>query len=159
MSENLLTFSTLELFLAGTTGILFSYKYIIVWSYMPARFALPGRPEARNGQPPTVPPRPVSVIVYAHGDPEELRRNLPALLNQDYPEYEVIVTNDRSDIESKNVLEQLSTEYQHLHYTDIPADTRYMSHKNWHSRWESKLPSTTSCFSPKQIALRSALNG
>ncbi len=129
MSENLLTFSTLELFLAGTTGILFFIQvyYCLVVYARPLRAArTTGSTERTTAN---RAPRPVSVIVYAHGDPEELRRNLPALLNQDYPEYEVIVTNDRSDIESKNVLEQLSTEYRHLHYTDIPADTRYMSHK------------------------------
>lgn len=40
---------------------------------------------------------PVSVIVCAHDELENLRELVPALLSQDYPEFEVIVVNDRSN--------------------------------------------------------------
>ena len=38
----------------------------------------------------------VSVIVYAHNQGEALRRNLPSLLDNDYPNFEVIVVDDTS---------------------------------------------------------------
>ena len=37
----------------------------------------------------------VSVIVYAQNDAENLVKYLPKILNQAYPEFEVIVVNDR----------------------------------------------------------------
>lgn len=40
---------------------------------------------------------PVSVIVCAHDEAENLRELLPLLLSQDYPDFEVIVVNDRSN--------------------------------------------------------------
>src|SRR5690242_5630460 len=40
---------------------------------------------------------PVSVIVCAHDEAENLRELVPQLLSQDYPEFEVIVVNDRSN--------------------------------------------------------------
>jgi cellulose synthase/poly-beta-1,6-N-acetylglucosamine synthase-like glycosyltransferase len=40
---------------------------------------------------------PVSVIVCAHDEEENLKELLPQLLNQDYPNFEVIVVNDRSN--------------------------------------------------------------
>ena len=73
--------------------------------------------------------QPVSVIVYAHGEPEDLRNNLPVLLNQDYPDYEVIVVNDGSDADSEDILKLFSNEYKSLYYTYVPVDTQYLSHK------------------------------
>ncbi len=40
---------------------------------------------------------PVSVIVCAHDEAENLRELIPALLDQDYPDFEVIIVNDRSN--------------------------------------------------------------
>jgi cellulose synthase/poly-beta-1,6-N-acetylglucosamine synthase-like glycosyltransferase len=40
---------------------------------------------------------PVSVVVCAHDEAENLRELVPQLLSQDYPEFEVIVVNDRSN--------------------------------------------------------------
>ena len=73
--------------------------------------------------------QPVSVIVYAHSEPEDLRNNLPILLNQDYPDYEIIVVNDGSDANSEDVLKLFSNEYKNLYYTYVPVDTQYLSHK------------------------------
>lgn len=40
---------------------------------------------------------PVSVIVCAHDEEENLRELIPQLLGQDYPEFEVVIVNDRSN--------------------------------------------------------------
>lgn len=64
-----------------------------------------------------------------HGEPEDLRNNLPILLNQDYPDYEIIVVNDGSDANSEDVLKLFSNEYKNLYYTYVPVDTQYLSHK------------------------------
>ena len=40
---------------------------------------------------------PVSVVVCAHDEAENLRELIPLLLSQDYPEFEVIIVNDRSN--------------------------------------------------------------
>lgn len=129
MSENLLTFSPLEQLLAGITGVLF----IIQILYYLVIYTRPLRAAKKNGNPLRATAggegQPVSVIVYAHGNPDDLRNNLPALLNQDYPDYEVIVVNDGSDAESEDVLKLFSNEYKHLYYTYVPVDTQYLSHK------------------------------
>ena len=92
MSENLLTFSTLELLLAGITGVLFIIQilYYLVTYARPLRAAK----TAESTEQATVDKeaQPVSVIVYAHGEPEDLRNNLPVLLNQDYPDYESLLS-------------------------------------------------------------------
>ena len=103
MSENLLTFSDLELLLIGITGVLFIIQilyYLITYS-RPLRAATAKSTERVTADKDA---QPVSVIVYAHGEPEDLRNNLPILLNQDYPDYEIIVVNDGSDANSEDVL-------------------------------------------------------
>lgn len=129
MSENVLVFSNIEMCLAGMTGGLFLIQllYYLVTYARPLRAAKTaestGRVTANRES------KPVSVIIYAHGDPEDLRQNLPAFLNQDYPDYEVIVVNDGSDADSEDVLKLFSNEYKNLYYTYVPVDTQYLSHK------------------------------
>ncbi len=41
--------------------------------------------------------KPVSVIVCAHNELDNLKRLIPALLDQDHPDFEVVIVDDRSD--------------------------------------------------------------
>ena len=73
---------------------------------------------------------PVSIILTAHDQAAELKRNLPAILQQDYPAgYEVIVVMAKSEDDTEDVLKQLKAEYPHLYVTFIPDSSRYMSRK------------------------------
>ncbi len=72
---------------------------------------------------------PISVILTAHNQAEALRRNLPAILEQEYDEFEVVVVNDASTDDTEDVLTQLELAYPHLRHTFTPADARYVSHK------------------------------
>ena len=56
----------------------------------------------------------VSVIVYAQNDAENLVKYMPKILNQAYPEFEVIVVNDDSTDDSKDILSVLETQYKNL---------------------------------------------
>ncbi|MBR5541068.1 MAG: glycosyltransferase [Bacteroides sp.] len=73
---------------------------------------------------------PLSVIIVAKDAASDLRKNLPAILEQEYPNYEVIVIHDRSmDNECEDVLKLLQEKYLHLHHSFIPDSARYISHK------------------------------
>ncbi len=72
---------------------------------------------------------PVSVIICAHDEAENLRNNLISVLEQDYPLYEVIVTNDGNTDESKDYLTLLEEKYPHLYHSFIPESSRYISRK------------------------------
>jgi cellulose synthase/poly-beta-1,6-N-acetylglucosamine synthase-like glycosyltransferase len=74
---------------------------------------------------------PVSVIICAKNEEENLRKNLPAVLEQDYPDFEVIVINDGSDDETDYVLEELKTRYPHLRTTFVPTGTKNLSTKKF----------------------------
>ncbi|MCM1108166.1 MAG: glycosyltransferase [Clostridium sp.] len=72
---------------------------------------------------------PLSVVVTAHNQAEQLAHNLPTLLQQDYADYEVIVVNDNSSDNTEDVLTRLELRFPHLRHTFTPASARYISPK------------------------------
>lgn len=122
----LFVFNHIELLLAGATTLLciIQILYYTLSYARPLRKAkqMAARPD--NGVYP-----PVSIIVYSKNESENLRKHLPALLSQDYPEFEVIVINDGSTDESDDVLKLFENEHKHLYHTYIPEDAKYLSRK------------------------------
>lgn len=72
---------------------------------------------------------PLSVIIVTKDSASMLKENLPAILEQDYPEFEVIVVNDESAGEDEDILKILGSRYHHLYRTFIPKSARYVSRK------------------------------
>jgi len=67
----------------------------------------------------------ISVIICARNEAENLRKNLPAFLDQVYPDYEVVVVNDCSTDDSDEVLMTLKLTYPNLHVTSIQEDRKF----------------------------------
>lgn len=57
---------------------------------------------------------PVSVIISAKNEDENLRKFLPSILEQDYPVFEVIVVNDQSEDDTEFVLNDFEKQYPNL---------------------------------------------
>jgi cellulose synthase/poly-beta-1,6-N-acetylglucosamine synthase-like glycosyltransferase len=68
---------------------------------------------------------PVSVIICAKNEAENLKLFLPQILNQKYPSYEVIVVNDSSEDDSDLVLAGIKQQYPGLYYTTIQKDKKF----------------------------------
>jgi glycosyltransferase involved in cell wall biosynthesis len=62
---------------------------------------------------------PVSVVICARNEEENLKAFLPAVLNQEYPDFEVIVVNDCSFDASQDLLEALAREHRNLIIREI----------------------------------------
>lgn len=75
--------------------------------------------------------RPLSVIVCARNEAANLREFLPAVLEQDYPEFEVIVVNDRSWDATREVLEEFSAVYPHLKVVTINESGKFIAGKKF----------------------------
>ena len=76
-----------------------------------------------NGTPP------VSVIICAKDASQELAENLPHILGQDYPQFEVIIVNDNAAAPISNEIEAMQRQYPNLYLTFTPDSARYVSHK------------------------------
>ena len=72
---------------------------------------------------------PISIIICAHNETENLQRSLPAMLAQDYPQFELIVINDGEKNENENYLSQLESQHKNLYHSFVPNSSRYISHK------------------------------
>ena len=48
---------------------------------------------------------PVSVVICAKNEAQNLHKNLPFIFDQDYPEFQVVVVNDCSSDETADILE------------------------------------------------------
>ena len=71
----------------------------------------------------------ISVIVCARNEEDNLQNYLHALLNQDYPCYEVIVVNDGSEDATDMVLEQYVRQCNNMYRTFVPREARVLSSK------------------------------
>ena len=72
---------------------------------------------------------PVSVIIYVKNQYYDLQNFLPALLEQDYPQFEVIIVNDGTTEKNNNTLLRLKERYANLYFTHIPDESRNISRK------------------------------
>jgi glycosyltransferase involved in cell wall biosynthesis len=77
---------------------------------------------------------PVSIIIAARDESDNLYENLPMILSQDYPEFEVIVVNHQSIDDSNWLLIAFQQQFKNLRVIDIP--------KNKHLRAGKKFPIT-----------------
>ena len=57
---------------------------------------------------------PVSIIVVSRYDSENLAKCLPSILEQSYPNYEVVVVNDGTTNDTTILLDNLKKKYSHL---------------------------------------------
>ena len=71
----------------------------------------------------------VSVVLCAHNESENLSNYLQALLTQDYPTYEVIVVDDGSEDNTREIVERYMTHDPRVHMTFVPYGARVGSTK------------------------------
>lgn len=74
------------------------------------------------------PVKPVSVIICAHNEAEQLKANLPSIFAQRYTNdagnslFEVIVVNDRSEDETEAVLRDMKSLYSNLRVVEVDKE-------------------------------------
>ena len=71
----------------------------------------------------------ISVIITARNEAENLQNNLPFILNQDYPNFQVIVVNNSSTDNTDDVLNRLQHIHPNLYVTFIPKDSKTINAK------------------------------
>jgi cellulose synthase/poly-beta-1,6-N-acetylglucosamine synthase-like glycosyltransferase len=107
---------------------IFSFSALIqlfyyLWFYMAVvRFRHPS---------PSSDKKPVSVIICARNEAENLKKFLPVVLEQDYPDYEVIVVNDCSEDNTYDVLGQYLLKYPNLKISNVNKDPKFTHNKKF----------------------------
>lgn len=66
--------------------------------------------------------KPMSVVIYVRNEADNLKKYLPAILEQDYPTFEVIVVNDCSSDDTEDILKTFQKSYPILQIRNlVPA--------------------------------------
>ena len=118
-NPNLYFSITFITFLAAAAIQLFYYMfyYTAVYFY---------KPSVNN-----VTKQPVSIIICARNESENLRKFLPSILEQDYADYEVIVVNDCSEDNSYLILGNYLLQYPHLRISTVNKDPKFTHNKKF----------------------------
>lgn len=120
-----LDFASTTFLLAATCGILCIIQLCYVFGIYNRIHQL----FKKGNEPSATDLPPLSVIIVTKDSGSALNQNLPAILEQDYPKFEVIVINDKSAGEDEDILKLLSDRYENLYHTFIPKTARYVSRK------------------------------
>lgn len=73
----------------------------------------------------------VSVVIAARNEYHHLVKNLQAILEQDYPSFEVVLVNDASDDETEEYLKELVLKYKHLNVVKIQSNLNFFRGKKF----------------------------
>jgi cellulose synthase/poly-beta-1,6-N-acetylglucosamine synthase-like glycosyltransferase len=74
---------------------------------------------------------PVSVVVCARNEEKNLRSLVPILMEQDYPNFELVVVNDASWDDTTETLKAFQVAYPRLHIVDIDENKQIMAGKKF----------------------------
>lgn len=75
--------------------------------------------------------RGVSVVICARNEYRNLQENLPLFLEQDYPDFEVVVVNHASDDDSSFLLNRMAEEHPRLKVVEIQENLNFFSGKKF----------------------------
>jgi biofilm PGA synthesis N-glycosyltransferase PgaC len=73
----------------------------------------------------------VSVVICAHNEYHHLKDSLPLILDQEYPDFEVLVVNHSSDDDTRYLLSDLEEKFPHLKTITIDEDLNFFSGKKF----------------------------
>ena len=71
----------------------------------------------------------ITVIITAKNEAENLRKNLPLILNQDYPNYQVVVVDNGSTDSTNDVLNNFRQHHTNLYITYLPIESEKVNSK------------------------------
>jgi poly-beta-1,6-N-acetyl-D-glucosamine synthase len=109
--EQVIFYSTLFVFLVQVIYYVFIYGKV-------ARFKVEENNYPEGDEP-------VSIIICARNELENLKLYLPLILEQEYSTFEVIVVNDCSSDNSQDWLEKMQAIYPHLKVSHIKEDEKF----------------------------------
>lgn len=159
LKDLIVSLSLFELVLLGALLVIFLTQQIYWWlSYRKLLFYT--RPKCKTVAGRTL--APVSVIICAKNEASNLKKFLPLVLQQDYPEFQVVVVNDCSEDDSEIVLEELQQLYPHLYVTSVKSDPIYRHGKKLAislgikaAKYEHLVFTDADCFPASKVWLRS----
>lgn len=74
---------------------------------------------------------PVSVIICAKNEAENLKKNLPLILNQDYSTFEIVLVNDSSSDDTLEVMKDFEDKHSNIKLVDVKTIETFWGNKKF----------------------------
>ncbi|WP_299778297.1 glycosyltransferase [uncultured Formosa sp.] len=74
---------------------------------------------------------PISVIVCAKNEEENLKQFIPSILNQDYPNFQIVLINDASSDETLSVIEDFAEQFNTIKIVDVKNTEAFWANKKY----------------------------
>ena len=73
----------------------------------------------------------ISVIVCAKNEAENLKKFLPKIINQDYPNFEIVLINDASYDDTLDVMESFQNQHQNIKIVNVENNEAFWGNKKY----------------------------
>ncbi len=73
--------------------------------------------------------QPVSIVICAKNEYENLKKYLPQILEQEHPDFEVVLVNDQSADGSNKLLKSFQSQYPHLNVVNLTKNVNFFKGK------------------------------
>ncbi|RCW90163.1 glycosyltransferase [Winogradskyella arenosi] len=74
---------------------------------------------------------PISIIVCAKNEAENLKKNIPSLLNQDYSNFEIVLVNDSSFDDTLEIMEDFAANNSQVKVVDVKVSEAFWGNKKY----------------------------
>lgn len=109
---------TVSNILLGIAGLFFLIQ-LCYYLFIFLRITVKGKRESEENE-----LKPVSVIVCARNEEQNIMNYLPKILEQDYPKFQVVLINDRSWDETWDVMEAMARKDDRINLVNIPDNKK-----------------------------------
>lgn len=96
---------------------------VIYYTFLFGRFAF---------KKPTIPKTqsiPISVIICAKNEAKNIEHFLPSILNQDYPNFEIVLINDSSTDETLNIMKRFALKHKNIKIVNVKNEGTFCGNK------------------------------
>src|SRR5690606_22700956 len=74
---------------------------------------------------------PISVIVCAKNEEDNVKKFIPILAEQDYPDYEIVLINDASSDDTLEIFKAFAKQYQNVKLVDVVNNEAFWANKKY----------------------------
>jgi len=112
--------TTILLIICSTIVGIHSIYYFFVFGF----FNVSKKKEQKNTPP-------VSVLICAKNEADNLKKLLPKLVKQQYPNFEIVLINDRSFDETEDIYNQFSEQYDFIKIVNVKESEHFHGNKKY----------------------------
>ncbi|WP_040278368.1 glycosyltransferase [Psychroserpens damuponensis] len=107
------------------TFIVIIFVQVIFYGFIFGKFATLKQKKVSHSN------QPVSVIICAKNEADNLKTNLPFIVSQSHPSFEVVLINDNSSDHTLKVMEAFKKDYEHIKIVNIQPNEKFWGNKKY----------------------------